>query len=98
MSLCQYSIVFALLFVGAFGYGDNELFLPLTTLQKMHHKHNEPSCSSQKSSKSIAKTTLCTYIEMWLVIKYYQTLFLGSAIIDLAIFLCFSNPNRLNSM
>ncbi|WMV21989.1 hypothetical protein MTR67_015374 [Solanum verrucosum] len=49
MSLCQYSIVFALLFVGAFGYGDNELFLPLKTLQKMHHKHNEPSCSSQKS-------------------------------------------------
>lgn len=49
MSLCQYSIVFALLFVGAFVHGDEELFLPLKTLQKMHHNHNQPSCSSQKS-------------------------------------------------
>ncbi|PHU24182.1 hypothetical protein BC332_09289 [Capsicum chinense] len=49
MSLCQYSIVFALLFVGAFGHGDEELFLPLKTLQKIQHNHNEPTCSSQKS-------------------------------------------------
>lgn len=62
MSLCQYSIVFALLFVGVFGHRDDELFLPLKTLQKIHHNHNVPSCSSQKSSKSIAKTTVYMYI------------------------------------
>ncbi|CAN4088608.1 unnamed protein product [Withania somnifera] len=49
MSLCLYSIVFALLFVGAFGHGDEQLFLPLKTLQKIQHNHNEPSCSYQKS-------------------------------------------------